>query len=219
MNRRAALITFGAAVVLLLMWFLLLWSPQGSKLSAARERTTAADTANEALQVRLQRLQAAQGDAPRLMAQLDSLRRAVPDDPQLAAFILDANDAASEADVDFLSISPGLPELGSGGLPPTIPLSINVTGEYFSVLDYLDRLDDLPRLVVIETIGLTPIGDDSGASDTGEMLSVTIVGSMFTTALPAQPGVPAAPAPTATTTTTAGTDAQQPVTTSTQASP
>jgi Tfp pilus assembly protein PilO len=215
-TRRTALVAFAAAAALLVLWFMFLWGPQGGKLSDAEDREQAADVQNAALELRLSRLRAAQEKAPELMADLEELRRAVPDDPELAQFILDANDAASAAGVDFLSISPGVPSMSDPALPPVISLNIDVRGEYFSVLDYLDRMSELPRVVVVDTLGLTP-----SESATGQELTVAIVGRMFATSAPqlTTPAPIATPAPTTTTTAPATPEAQQQVTTSTTAPP
>lgn len=214
MSRRTILVASAASVVLLALWFLLLWGPQGDELEGARERRAAAEAENTALELRLARLRAAQEQAPQLMADLDDLRRAVPDDPQLAEFIFDANEAATEAGVDFISIAPGVPSLVAP-LPPTITLNISVLGEYFSVLDYLERLDDLPRIVVIDSLGLTPIESDSGQED----LRVEITARMFATSAPQLGGPPVPAEATTTTTTVAGGESQQQVTTSTSSTP
>ena len=180
MSRRLLAFGIGAAALLLAVWFLLLWSPQGNKLDDAKKRTAAAETKSSELELRLSRLQAAQKDAPELMATSQELRRAVPATPDLAQFILDANDAASAAGVDFLSITPTPPSPTTTGGPTEIKLGINVTGSYSEVINYLDRLDDLPRVVVIDTLGLTP-----GATGTPDGLTVSISARMFTTAAPA----------------------------------
>jgi type IV pilus assembly protein PilO len=193
-NRRAVLITAGAVLALLVLWFMLLWGPQGGRLKDAEARVDAATTANDALRIRLQRLEAAQERATELTADLADLRRAVPDDPALAQFILDANKAASDSGVDFLSISPAVPEQVDASLPATITLSINVTGSYFSVLDYLERLAELPRIVVIDDITMTPNDSDGGGG-----LGVSLTGRMFATSAPAF----ATPTTTTTTTTAA----------------
>ena len=199
MNRKSTLIAFGAALALLGLWFVLLWGPQGGRLDEAQEREAAADQINSELELRVARLEAAQEGAPARMAELEELRRAVPDEPELAQFILDANQAASDAGVDFLSISPTPPALGVGGLPPVITLAINVTGGYFAVLDYLERVDDLPRIVVIDSITLTPSGDGAQPE-----LSVSITGRMFANAAPQlAPDPSLAPPVDGTTTTTA----------------
>lgn len=198
MNRRGFLIAFGVSLALLGLWFVFLWGPQGGRLTDAQARTEAAEVQNRELELRVDRLKAAQDGAPARMAELAELRRAVPDEPELAQFILDANQAASDAGVDFLSISPGVPAAGVGALPPVISLSITVTGPYFSVLDYLERVADLPRIVVIDALTLNPGAAQSGLQE----LSVSINGRMFARSAPQVPtATTVPPAPGATTTT------------------
>ena len=199
MNRRGFLIAIGASLALLGLWFVFLWGPQGGRLTDAQARGDAAETRNRELELRVDRLEAAQDGAPARMAELAALRRAVPDEPELAQFILDANQAASEAGVDFLSISPGVPAPGVSGLPPVISLSITVTGPYFSVLDYLERIGDLPRIVVIDALNLQP----NAAPDGLQELTVSVTGRMFASSAPQIPPpttVPPAPGETTTTT-------------------
>lgn len=209
MSRRALAIAFGAAGALLVLWFLALWGPQGGKLSDADARVSAAETANEALQIRLQRLQGVQDRATELTAELAELQRAVPDEPSLAQFILDANQAATDSGVDFLSIAPGVPDQPDPSVPATMTLSINVQGGYFEVLDYLDRFATMPRVVVIDAITMTPSESESG----GTGLVVALTGRMFATTAPAVAVTGETP------TTTVPGEANEQVTTSTQAAP
>jgi hypothetical protein len=65
-----------------------------------------------------------------------------------------------------------------------VGLGIKVEGGYFQVLDYLDRILELPRVVVIDTISVTPM-DETTANP---RLAVDLTGRMFT----AQPAAPAA---------------------------
>jgi Tfp pilus assembly protein PilO len=208
-NRRLVLIGFGAAGALLALWFLLLWGPQGGRLEDAKERRVTAEQENSGLEIRLARLEEAQDRAPQLLADLERLRAAVPDDPALAQFILDANDVAEEAGVEFLSIAPGTPSRSTTGGPPVITLQVTVNGGYFEVLDYLDQLDELSRVVVIDSLTLTPM-TENGRMDIG----VQLAARMFTSELlPTGDGATSTAAPvsssspsttTTTTTTTAG---------------
>jgi Tfp pilus assembly protein PilO len=197
MNRRVVLIGFGAAGALLVLWFLLLWGPQGGRLDDAEERRAAAESENSALEIRLARLEEAQGRAPQLLADLEALRAAVPDDPGLAQFILDANEIAERAGVDFLSISPGVPSPSLTGGPPVISLQITVNGGYFAVLDYLDRLDGLSRIVVVDSLNLTP------ANVNGQIeLGVQLTARMFSSTLLSTGDGSTAPVPVSSTTAT-----------------
>jgi Tfp pilus assembly protein PilO len=202
-----------ATLALVALWFVFLWGPQGGRLDDANERSSSAEQENQELELRLARLQAAQEHALDLTADVEQLRRAVPDTPELAEFILDANQAASDAGVDFLSVSPGEPTANDASLPPVIPLNINVTGSYFSVLDYLEQLSSLPRVVVIDSMSLTPIG--SATTDDSE-LTVALTGRMFSKTAPK---LTPPPVPSATTTVTTPPATAEPTTTSTLSPP
>jgi Tfp pilus assembly protein PilO len=178
MNRRTIAIAVGVSVGLLAVWFLLLWSPKGKELTKARQTRAAAVSDASQLQVKLTRLRDAAGHEPELQASLDRLRSAVPDAPNLAKFILDTNDVATKAGVDFLTIAPKTPEASATG-PANIGLAINVKGGYAQVLDFMNQLLRQQRVVVIDTIQVTP-----APSDAGEELSVSLTGRMFTTEIP-----------------------------------
>lgn len=206
MSRRTILAGIGAALAVLVLWYLFLWSPRSSALTDARDRREEAQAEVERLRVRLQSLEALQEQAPRLRSQLEKLRVAIPDQPNLAQFILEANEAARLAGIEFISITPSEPapptEVAPGsaaaaaGTPPAeIRLGISIRGGYFQVLDYMNRLADLSRIVVIDSIGISGATAESGS---GIELSVTIAGRMFIVEALAEGGVP-----TTTTTTTA----------------
>lgn len=212
MNRRTLLLAIAAAGALLVVWFVMLWSPQSGKLGDAHDRTAAAAATNEELQLRLARLQAADAEEPELQTDFDRLRGAVPDDPELAQFILDANQAATDSGVDFLSISPGVPQQTDPTLPAAISLAITVKGGYYEALDYLEQMSGLERVVVIDTLALTPGNTSTGLAD----LTIAINARMFTTEVLLVAGTAPATAPT--TAPPAG-DASEQVTTSTQPPP
>jgi Tfp pilus assembly protein PilO len=203
------LIPLGAGLAVLLLWYVVLWGPQGSTLSKAKKRASAATAQRETLRDQLNRLQQSRRDQPLKQAQLETLRVAIPDDPNLAQLILDTNDAASRSGVDFLSITPTPPGTAAaqgtttpsaaGGAVSSIRISMSVTGGYFQVLDFVNRLNRLPRIVVVDALTIAN-------SATG--LQVSLQERMFTTSSQAIAGGTAAPAAGATgastTTTTPG---------------
>lgn len=205
MNRRMLSLYGGICAVLLVAWFMLLWSPKSSELSSAKTRRTAAESKAAELETRVARLQASLQRSPELQADLDRVRSAVPTTPDLPQFILDTDDAASRAGVEFLSITPTPPAPGTSG-PTEVRLSMTAKGGYQSMLDFLDNLLTMRRLVVVDEVTITPDEDDLNAS---------ISGRMFTSAPPpVPPGTAAAttPAPAAGTpaTTTPSTTGAQP---------
>jgi Tfp pilus assembly protein PilO len=212
MNRRL-LIPLGIGVVVVILWFVALWGPQSSALSAARKRKNDALQQGATLRDQLTRLQQARRDQPLKQSQLETLRVAIPDDPNLAQFILDANEAASKAGIDFLSITPTPPTTsGAGTKPPTatggaaaaggaapvpIKIAMTATGGYFQVLDFVNRLNALPRLVVVDDLTL-------GAQGTAAQLQVTLQERIFTTSSRPVAGATGGAAGATTTTTAPG---------------
>ncbi|MDP8991548.1 MAG: type II secretion system protein M, partial [Actinomycetota bacterium] len=94
MNRRPLLIAAGAGVAVLVLWYLVFWGPRSRALDDARKRRQAAEQQESQLRTEIARLRGARGQEPAKRAQLEALRVAIPDEPNLAQFILDANEAA-----------------------------------------------------------------------------------------------------------------------------
>lgn len=177
MSRRVVMIATGVALAVMVIWYFILWSPASADLEDARERTEAAEDEADLLQIRLQRLQDLQDRAPVLQSRLEELRAAVPDTPDLARFILESDEAANRSGIDFVSISPSPPAAPTEpGGPAVINVSINALGGYFQTLDFLNRLADLDRVIVIDTLSVS-------ASTQGGIveLNATISGRLFVT--------------------------------------
>jgi Tfp pilus assembly protein PilO len=194
-SRRHLAAVGGVAIVTLLAWFTFLWSPKGAELNDARARRAAAAEQASQLQSRLNGLKDARQRRPELQATADRVRSAVPATPDLAQFLLDTNDAAAKAGMNFLSVSPTPPAASATG-PTAVLLSLSLKGGYFQTLDFMNRLLDLPRIVVLDTVSVTAADTSLGAPE----LAVSLTGRMFTTEVP-----PAATAPTTTPAATAPT--------------
>ncbi|MBW3614052.1 MAG: type 4a pilus biogenesis protein PilO, partial [Actinobacteria bacterium] len=67
----------------------------------------------------------------------------------------------------------GAPTPGAAaGAPTAIGLQMQVTGDYFAVLRFMEELRDGPRLVTVDTFSLSKGGE-------GAQMSATIGGKMF----------------------------------------
>jgi Tfp pilus assembly protein PilO len=232
-NRRAVIVGVAGAVLLSLLWYFLLWSPQGKRLDAAEARKTAAEQTNSELQVTLDQLHDLESRRPELEDDLTQLRRAVPDQPQLARFLSSADEAATQSGVELTTVTPTKPaadataattttaapssdgtttttaagDITATTVAPTptasaINLSFEVKGGYFQILDFLNRVDDLPRIVVVDSLdlGADEESADAAASATASTgITANISARMFTGAAPAAAGDVTTGAPTATT--------------------
>jgi Tfp pilus assembly protein PilO len=168
MNRKVLLAAAGAVLAVTGLWYLMLWSPQSSALSKANARNAAAVQKQSELGLQLRGLQKAKLTLPQSKERLSRLGVAIPDDPGLADLIDQVNGAAKAAGVDFLTLTPEAPAaLAKAGAATTsvkkqtapgvqdLTLSVTAQGAYFQLTDFMNKLNALPRLVVMDSVALT----------------------------------------------------------------
>ena len=190
MNRRVILVAVAACLLVAGAWYAFLWSPQSSEIRSARDHAATAEQQQKDLDLKLRGLQATQKKLPELKAQLDVLRAAMPDAPQLDNAIQTVQDAAKAAGVDLTTVTPAplaapvkpAPVVsaaanGTGSTTTTTPaaqavpapsaavtemkVNIAVTGTYLQVIDFVNRLNAAPRLVVVDALGLSGQADQN----------------------------------------------------------
>jgi len=203
---RMILSLVGILVVLLAFFFLFI-RPRQQELARVEESIVAEEARTQQLQTELARLRDLQANAPALQAELATIRGFVPEDDQVPNFIFLVQDAANEAGVDFVSITPELPKPPpEGAALAEIRAQIGAGGGYFAVQDFLRRLHALDRAVRIDNLTLTGTED----AETGEVrITMTSAARIFfelpaattgtvdpATGLPAAPPATPAPAPT-----------------------
>ena len=204
MNRRsAALVTAGGLAIFLLAWWFALYAPRKHALASARTSLEEARKEEQGLNVRLAGRQDLRRIGPTLDLRLTQLAGWVPDQPNVHRFINDASAAAKRSGMSVVSIAPSVPKPGSAG-QGEIALTIEVKGGFFQLLDYLVRIEKLPRTVVIDQISIRPEVKEGQPLS----LSVSMQGRMFTASVPqflsVPPGVDVPPAPGSTGTAGAG---------------
>jgi type II secretory pathway component PulM len=179
MKRFLPFIAAGVMLLIVVVWYVALYSPKSTDLSKAHDDLSAAQANQQSLKAQLSNLRGLEANRPKQQAVLQKLSAAVPPTPDLAGFILQANDIATQAGVSWLQVSPGLPSAGAGG-PTQISLSMQLEGGFYQVYDYLNRLENMQRLVLVDSVSLSSKG--AGAPD--PVLGATVSARMFTRAGP-----------------------------------
>lgn len=207
MKRNVLIGAIAAVVAVVLIWYFVLYKPLGEDLTSTQAQVSEEQTKTDDLQATLTRLQSQAKNSTEQQALLNKLDKAVPEQPDLAEFIIEINQIAEEAGIDFLTISPAPPAAGTGA--SVIGLTITIKGSFFQLQDYLRLLEQMDRLVVIDGFNVAGGASSTSGDTTGEgtQLSVTLTGRMFTRAAPAATSDGStAPAPgTSSTTAPAGT--------------
>lgn len=169
--------TFGiaaaAAVVILVMWFMVFFRPQSHKLSNLHNQSAQASQQISQLDTEIGQMKALLPLIPADQKALAKLKAAVPDNPSLSDAIDQLHAAATHSGVSLTSIGPSTPSAATGSAKttqgtPAITLSLTAAGTYQQMMAFIDALDSAPRTFVIDRLGL------SGAPQLTATMSVRV---------------------------------------------
>jgi Tfp pilus assembly protein PilO len=150
MTRRLVLLGGLAAVLLVVLFWLLLWTPKQEQLAELDTQIADAQALQVQLQAQVTGLREVRERAPEVQALLAASETIVPHDPAMPSALRQLQQAASEAQLTLRSVSPGRPQAVSaeglvmepGTELVTYPVGLLVEGGYFQVVDFLRRVED-----------------------------------------------------------------------------
>ena len=212
LSRPAAIgLILGGDLLLLVLGWVLLVSPQRSTAASIAKATQAA----EAQIVEAEKAEhAGPPKAPKQpeirTAGLYQLAKAMPLTTDMPDLLLELDQVARAAGVDVGSITPGPETAGIGTPYSTVAIQITFTGNFYSLTDLLYRLNSLVsvrdgeldasgRLFSVTTVSLSPNGNGNGLNATVDVTAY-IYGVFGATSAPA-----VTPTSTSTDTTSTGT--------------
>ena len=151
---------FGAAACLLLvLWMVMLWQGAGV-LGELREQEKHLHGLQEE-QAALERLQAEHPDVEKYQLEVEMELKHVgellPDDMQTAIFLQELKAAADRTGMRLCELVPEETEEEKGLL--AMPVSVNLQGDYFSLVRFLRALQNGSRLVQIVAMDVSSKGD------------------------------------------------------------
>jgi len=182
-------------------WFLLV-SPKRSQAADLKDQAASQAAANATLTQKLQVLKAQQQDLPQQQAKLARFKVQIPDNPALPSLIRDLSTAGRKTGVSIDALAPSEPVVAaapgttaatpvaptgaqSAGAAPTlyvIPLDVKVSGNYFELEQFVNRLEGLKRSFNVSGFTLTPATASTSATATDgstDTLSIDIQGQVF----------------------------------------
>lgn len=165
MRRQIALAGAGLVVVLTLV-FVFLIRPVSSDISEVKAQIEAAKTEESTLRVQLQSLRQAEQNATEIAAQLAKFDLLLPKTSDIPAFIRQVQDASNLSGITLSSIAPSPPTpLSAGpGVDPvvvgqgvfTLNVVLQVSGGFFRLESFLQRLENLQRVVMVNNMSIAP---------------------------------------------------------------
>jgi Tfp pilus assembly protein PilO len=215
MSRRSLYILSGFGVVALgvVFWFLLL-SPVMKDIDETEAQIATEQQAVATAQTKLAQLEEFRIQSRKNESRLLELAKMVPLEDEVPSLILQVEDLAAEAGIDFLTINPATqttalaPGATTAGFE-VVTLAVKMKGRFFDINDFVYRAEQLAagpgRLLRIERVKLTP--EAGGKVNVSPKLAAEMTINAYTrvpsqappasapvTAQPvAQPGQPGAP--------------------------
>jgi Tfp pilus assembly protein PilO len=180
--RMPLLVGAGGLVVAVLLWAILV-SPQNSKLSSLQAQQTQLQTQQTALQTKLdalksekQQLSGRCADLQKIATQIPTVQSPTDIAAEESTFESQFNGLASTSGVNLVQFSgfvpattatstpaAATPAVGTTGAVTAVPTTLSVTGNYGQMVSFINGLDTFPRLFVIQQFVLA-YGTSASAS-------------------------------------------------------
>jgi Tfp pilus assembly protein PilO len=139
-GREIYIITAVVAVVLIVAWYFLLFSPMQRKASDLDTQIQSAQSALDMANQEVVKLESYKKTAPQSRAEVVRLGKMLPESEGIPGLIIELSKTAEASGVSITSIARGTTSPGSPFGIQT--LSIQVSGRYFDVEDFLYRLEE-----------------------------------------------------------------------------
>jgi len=175
------------ALVLVVGWYLALFSPQSHDLSKAHKAHAAAQQKVSQLQGEVVQLNALKAQIPADKAALSVLQADVPNTPQLSATLRQLHAAAVNSGVLLSTLNPSPPQMTSASSSqkssssssssssstssgaPSITLTMTADGSYPQLTSFLTQLATMPRVVVVNSLSISGSGSPLTAEITANI--------------------------------------------------
>jgi hypothetical protein len=178
--KRTTLLLLSLSLVLVLVgWFLLVWSPRSEAIAETEVQIADAQAQQATTEARIETLRSVREQAPALQADLAAAESLLPRDTALPSALRQLQSAADASNANLVSVSPSRPEVIEGAAPGLYAMGVTaeVRGTYFQIVDTLRRLEDpaiSPRGLLWSGTDIT-IDEEAGAPN----LIVILTGRMY----------------------------------------
>ncbi|HEY5168917.1 MAG TPA: type 4a pilus biogenesis protein PilO [Thermoleophilia bacterium] len=163
-GREIYIITAVVAVVLIVAWYFLLFSPTQSKLSDLDQQVQSAQSTLDVANQEVVKLESYKKTAPQSRAEIVRLGKMLPESEGVPGLIIELTKTAEASGVVVTGIARGTTTPGTPFGIQTLTLQVN--GRYFDVEDFLYRLEEYVafrnasfrvtgRLLQVATLSLT----------------------------------------------------------------
>lgn len=169
--------------------------PQVIKLAPLNRQIAAAQSNAQAAKMKLAERQGFRDRAISNNAKWLKLMNQVPDNPDLASFIIELQDTAFKSGVQVVAVSPTVP--AKEGPFSTVAVSVEVLGSWADTVDFMEALMNLDRGVRVVNTSSSLTSNDAALTRRNSSLSRYPVDTLLSLETYLIPSVVATAAPTA----------------------
>jgi Tfp pilus assembly protein PilO len=139
-GRELYIIVGVVAVVIGVLWYFFLFSPQQKKVAALNTQYVAQQSTLQQTEMQIRQLQLLQKTAPQAEADLIKLHQVMPSEGAIPSFVIGLTQTAQSSGLAVLTITP---QSTAPGVPFSVqPIALEFDGAYFDVEDFLYRLEN-----------------------------------------------------------------------------
>lgn len=161
MSRRNVLFIVLGVFLVTAVWYFFFISPKNGQISDFEDQLVAAQDEESRLRAQVAQLKEIQASDLEYLAAIGRMESSIPVNPELAVFIEDITALAESTGVNLQLLSPTEPVLDPDLGIYEISLGMSAEAQYFELLGFLFGLEEMERLVVVESVTITPIGADT----------------------------------------------------------
>lgn len=230
MKRIQLLLVVVVLILVTVAWWFLLIRPRNADIAAADQRVASLVSERQSLRSQIDGLNRIKDSEVTFIFAIGEMEASVPQNPDLDDYLEDVTFLAARSGIEVSTLSAAVPApvVGTPGLFQ-IDISLSAQGGFFEALGFLFGLEDLDRLMRVDTISFTQLSSGPSEVDPGEneegitprveagLVQIELSGRLFTrssvsvetppppttTTLPPDTSSPTTTVPPTTTTTTA----------------
>jgi Tfp pilus assembly protein PilO len=170
--RRLPLIVLLLMVVLGAGWWMLLISPRDAQIRGLEDELDAAMDAEALLRARISELEQVRDREVEYLVAVDDLETLIPDLPRLDSLIELIHGLTVETSITLNAMTLSEPAPSAVGDLREMRANLRIEGEFFQLLGFLFGLNDLERLVRVDSIAVSSGQDELGLTRLGVTLQV-----------------------------------------------
>jgi type IV pilus assembly protein PilO len=190
-SRRIKLALMGVGILAIgLAVFFLVLNPMRGDISELQAQIEDEQTKIQSAKVELAAAEETRTEGRRNQARLMELAKMIPQDPEIPSLILQIQDLANKAGIEWIQVSFSDVRTAEGSTIGTIPISLQFTGTFYDVTDFIYRAEQMAsgpgRLLTVKDVSLAPNATGSGSVSPDLSVNMTIYAFSVVTAPAAQ---------------------------------